>query len=72
MEKNPTPKEKKELKEKKEKKPKEKVKIVPWVGTNKDLKKDEELVFDNRAYEMFHRATMEWPCLSCDFVLPLN
>ena len=29
----------------------------------------ENLDFDNRAYNMLHRVTTEWPCLSCDFVL---
>lgn len=25
---------------------------------------------DNRAYETYHRAEAEWPCLSFDFLLP--
>jgi len=29
----------------------------------------ENLDFDNRAYNMLHRVTTEWPCLSCDYVL---
>lgn len=29
----------------------------------------ENLDFDNRAYNMLHRITTEWPCLSCDYVL---
>lgn len=30
----------------------------------------ENLDFDNRAYNMLHRVTTEWPCLSCDYILP--
>jgi len=33
---------------------------------NEELKKDEELIFDNSAYEMLHRANVQWPCLSVD------
>lgn len=40
----------------------------------KDLKEEtkdkNDLIFDNSAYEMLHRFTLEWPCLSIDFVLP--
>lgn len=38
------------------------------MGTEKQLEEDEVLDYDNRAYEMLHRANTEWPCLSCDFV----
>jgi hypothetical protein len=44
------------------KKPKEK---KVYLG-NEQLEKDEELIFDNSAYEMLHRATVEWPSLSID------
>jgi len=30
------------------------------------LKEDEELEYDNSAYQMLHRANVEWPCLSID------
>ncbi|EAS04841.1 histone-binding protein RBBP4 or subunit C of Caf1 complex protein (macronuclear) [Tetrahymena thermophila SB210] len=40
----------------------------PFMGTEKNLEEDEILDFDNKAYEMLHRANTEWPCLSCDFV----
>ena len=30
----------------------------------------EELAYDSSAYEMLHKATLEWPCLSIDFVVP--
>ena len=32
--------------------------------------KDEELVYENSAYEMIHRATVEWPSLSIDILCP--
>lgn len=32
----------------------------PFLGTSKSLKKDEFLDFDNKAYEMLHRAHTEW------------
>lgn len=35
---------------------------------NKELEKGEELVYDNSAYEMIHRATVEWPSLSIDIL----
>jgi len=28
------------------------------------------LDYDNEAYEMLHRANVEWPCLTIDFILP--
>jgi len=33
------------------------------------LQEGEELVFDNSAYQMLHRAKVEWPCLSIDVLL---
>lgn len=39
-----------------------------WLGDEK-LTKDEELVYENAAYEMIHRATVEWPSLSIDILL---
>lgn len=47
---------------------KEKKKVV-WDPSVDPLKESEELVFDNSAYEMLHRAKVEWPCLSIDFLL---
>jgi ribosome assembly protein RRB1 len=40
-----------------------------WNEQSEPLKEGEELVFDNSAYEMLHRAKVEWPCLSIDFLL---
>lgn len=52
----------------KQKKPK-KDKTAPFVGTFKPEEgANEELEFENRAYDMLHRATTEFPCLSCDFL----
>jgi hypothetical protein len=47
------------------KNPKEKKEPKVYLG-NEQLEKDEELIFDNSAYEMLHRATVEWPSLSID------
>jgi ribosome assembly protein RRB1 len=42
--------------------------IVPFMGNETQIKKDEYLDFENGAYQMLHRANTEWPCLSCDFL----
>jgi len=42
------------------------------MDSNKNLHEDEELEFDNRAYEMLHRANFEWPFLSFDIISELN
>lgn len=42
----------------------------PWLGNPNELNEDEELVYENSAYEMIHRANCEWPCLSIDVILP--
>jgi len=34
--------------------------VKPYLGNSKHLKKDEFLDFDNKAYEMLHRANTEW------------
>jgi ribosome assembly protein RRB1 len=49
-------------------KKKKKDKVTPFVGTEKNLDQEEVLEFDNRAYDMLHRATTEYACLSCDFL----
>ena len=38
----------------------------------KQNKLNESMVldYDNEAYEMLHRASVEWPCLTIDFILP--
>ena len=41
-----------------------------WDETKAPLQEGEELVFDNSAYQMLHRAKVEWPCLSIDILLP--
>ena len=38
------------------------------MGNNKNLAKGEVLEFDNKAYDMLHRLTVEWPSMSIDFV----
>ena len=47
---------------------KRKQKTVPYMGSDKQLNNNEYLDYDNSAYMMLHRATTEWPCLSCDFL----
>lgn len=42
--------------------------IVPFMGNETNINKDEYLDFENGAYQMLHRANTEWPCLSCDFL----
>ena len=39
-----------------------------FLGSNKTLKKGEMLEFDNRAYDMLHRLSLEWPAMSLDFI----
>lgn len=48
-----------------------KIKVNIW-DEDKKIKDDEKLDFDNEAYEMLHRAKIEWPCMSIDFILPEN
>ena len=47
-----------------------KSKPIPFIGNSKSLEKDEFLDFENKAYEMLHRANTEWPCLSFDTIIP--
>lgn len=42
------------------------------MGTRKDLNEGEELEYFNEAYQMFHKASTEWPCLSVDFLANLD
>lgn len=60
---------KKDKKKDKKKKNKEKVKTEAFTSNAKGLKDGEYLEFDNAAYQMLHRATTEWPCLSVEFLL---
>eukprot|EP01017_Pseudomicrothorax_dubius_P048078 TRINITY_DN8696_c0_g1_i1.p1 TRINITY_DN8696_c0_g1~~TRINITY_DN8696_c0_g1_i1.p1 ORF type:complete len:560 (+),score=176.48 TRINITY_DN8696_c0_g1_i1:124-1803(+) len=41
-----------------------------FLGSSKTIGREEVLDFDNRSYDMLHRVQTEWPCLSCDFVVP--
>ena len=34
--------------------------VKPFLGTEKNLKEGEYLDFDNRAYDLFHRARTPW------------
>eukprot|EP00357_Protocruzia_adherens_P002576 CAMPEP_0115038758 /NCGR_PEP_ID=MMETSP0216-20121206/43609_1 /TAXON_ID=223996 /ORGANISM="Protocruzia adherens, Strain Boccale" /LENGTH=519 /DNA_ID=CAMNT_0002419239 /DNA_START=164 /DNA_END=1723 /DNA_ORIENTATION=- len=47
-----------------------KVQFQPFLGNEKDLAHDEVLDYDNRAYELFFRTGVEWPCLSLDSMVP--
>ena len=40
-----------------------------WDESKAPLQEGEERVFDNSAYQMLHRAKVEWPCLSIDVLL---
>jgi ribosome assembly protein RRB1 len=40
-----------------------------WDDTKEPLQEGEELVYDSSAYQMLHRAKVEWPCLSLDVLL---
>lgn len=51
-------------------KPKNKDNNLTLWNDKEELKKDEELIFDNSAYEMLHRSTVSWPCFSVDWILP--
>lgn len=53
-----------------EKKPKKGVETVNIWDESKGIQKDEELVFDNSAYEMLHRSEVSWPCMSVDWLVP--
>lgn len=44
----------------------EKVEKEVWVGDSRQLKQDEVLDFENEAYELFYRTSVEWPCLTLD------
>lgn len=55
---------------KKEKAQKEPEQKEVWNDAAEPLKEDEELEYDSSAYEMLHRANVEWPCLSVDVLLP--
>ena len=50
------------------KKPKKPKKPEVFLG-NEKLDKEEELVYENSAYEMIHRATVEWPSLTIDIMM---
>lgn len=40
-----------------------------WNDQKEPLKEDEELEFENAAYQMLHRSLVEWPCLSIDVLV---
>ena len=44
-------------------------KTTVWNDQKDPLKDDEELDYDSSAYQMLHRANVEWPCLSIDFLV---
>ena len=48
----------------------EKANDAPYIGTGKELRDGEFMDFENCTYEMLHRSTTEWPCMSVDWLLP--
>lgn len=44
--------------------------VEVWDEKKEKIQKDEELVFDNSAYQMLHRSNVPWPCFSVDWILP--
>ena len=42
---------------------------VLWNEKEAPVKDMEHLLFDNSAYVMLHRSSVEWPCLSLDFLI---
>lgn len=54
----------------KNKKSKNTEEVALWDETKDKLTKDDELVFENAAYEMLHRSSVTWPCFSVDWILP--
>lgn len=44
--------------------------VKVWNEKVEKVNKDEDLVFDNSAYQMLHRSTVDWPCYSVDWILP--
>lgn len=40
-----------------------------WTGDPRQLKKGEILDFENEAYELFYRTSVEWSCLSLDLLM---
>lgn len=42
--------------------------VQAFTGTKKDLEEGEKLEVFNEAYQMFHKVSSEWPCLSIDFI----
>lgn len=52
---------------------KKNVKLQIWDESNTtQLKENEKIDYDNNAYDMLHRAKVEWPCLTIDFMIPEN
>jgi ribosome assembly protein RRB1 len=51
---------------------KQNINVNIWDENANKLEHDQELDFDNAAYDLLHRAKVEWPCMTIDFLLPEN
>ncbi len=65
---NPNPEDEKEEDEEENEEPSKK--SGPAKSGQEEMKDQDDLAYDSSAYEMLHKVTLDWPCLSIDFVLP--
>jgi len=64
--------EEQEMEDESQSKNKQNIKVNLWDENANKLEQNQELDFDNAAYDMLHRAKVEWPCMSIDFIIPEN
>ena len=61
-----------EEQEENEKKTKQNINVNIWDEKDNKLEQDQELDYDNAAYDMTYCSKVEWPCITIDFILPEN